>query len=227
MKQATIRRFTLAHLLSFSLASAAWADHPCSSPLILDLDPEGRRVDTVSKFYGVEFDINADGKRNRIGWTHPESKDALLWLDLNGNRRVDDGTELFGTATRLPNGKLASNGFEALAQYDALERGGNADGAIDPHDAIWPKLQLWTDSSHDGVSQYGEFSTLDDHNVVWIGLDYSEPHRLDGGLNVHAYEGTHLRRVTAFGRTTVERYLITDVIFATYSPFLDEEPHRH
>lgn len=62
----------------------------------------------------------------------------MLMLDRNGNGHLDDGSELFGDSTILPNGMKGSNGFQALVYYDA-----NGDGRIDANDPIWSQLRVW------------------------------------------------------------------------------------
>ena len=207
-------------LALMAITASAFAHHPCSSPLVLDLDGNGLAL--ASKYYGVEFDINADGTRDRIGWTASDSHDGLLWLDLDRNGRADDGSELFGTSTRLHDGGLAANGFEALAQYDDPERGGNGDGQIDRDDRIWPFLHLWIDTDHDGITDRGESHHLRKKGVVSIGLSFAERHEMDGGLNVLAYEGSFRQIVHRYGRRSVRDRTVVDVIFATWSPLIDE-----
>src|SRR5262249_3605952 len=76
------------------------------SPLVLDLDGNG--VQTLSTGAGVHFDLRADGTPVNTGWVG--AGDGLLVRDVNGNGSVDDGTELFGQATVLPDGSRAPNG---------------------------------------------------------------------------------------------------------------------
>lgn len=61
------------------------------------------------------------------------------WLvfDRNGDGAITID-ELFGDATPLADGTYATNGFAALAQYDA-----NGDGVIDARDPIFARLALW------------------------------------------------------------------------------------
>ena len=77
------------------------------------------------------FDIDADGYSESVTWVSPEARDAFLFLDRNGNGIVDDGSELFGDATYLFSGEIAQHGYEALAEFDLFEYGGNGDGVID------------------------------------------------------------------------------------------------
>jgi hypothetical protein len=134
----------------------------CTGPCLGEFDP------LVLSFHGdavgfagkrVVFDFNGDGSHPLSDWLSPSSEPlyddpalGILALDLNGNGTIDDGRELFGSATVVgADGRRAATGFEALAQYDA-----NHDGKVDAQDPIFGKLLVWTDSNVDGVSQPGE-----------------------------------------------------------------------
>ena len=58
-----------------------------------------------------------------------------LALDRNGNGLIDDGRELFGSMTELPDGRRAPNGFAALAALDD-----DGDGRITARDAAFARL---------------------------------------------------------------------------------------
>ncbi|MBB2495691.1 hypothetical protein [Aquipseudomonas ullengensis] len=96
-------------------------------PLVLDL--AGNGFSTRGLGDAVQFDLDADGRSDRI--SAPSGDDALLALDRNGNGRIDDGSELFGDQ----NG--AANGFAELAKYDD-----NSDGRIDAQDVVFERLRL-------------------------------------------------------------------------------------
>lgn len=196
------------------VAAPSSADHPCTSPLVLDLDGDGRILTTGSE-YGVEFDINGDGTPDSIGWLAKDSGDGFLWLDLNLNGTVDDGGELFGSSTLLPNGTFADNGFEALAVYDAPEFGGDGDGLITRSDLIWHRLRIWVDRNHDGISQRRESHPLEAHGVVAIDLTYQTVDQLDGHLNLHTLAGTTLLRSRRPGGEQLQQGLVEDIYFAT------------
>jgi hypothetical protein len=89
----------------------------------------------------------------------------LLVLDRDHDGQITDGSELFGTSTRLANGDKAANGYAALRQYDA-----NGDGVVDSKDAVYADLRVWVDSNSDGISQAGELKTLASVGVASIGL---------------------------------------------------------
>jgi len=104
---------------------------PIGSPLVLDLDSDGVKLDNADK---VSFDIASTGEPARIA--RPAGADRLLALDHDGNGAIDSGLELFGNATLCGTARC-TDGIEALAQHDD-----NKDGVIDAQDAVFSKLRL-------------------------------------------------------------------------------------
>ncbi len=152
------------------------------SPIVFNLEEGGYRLTGVSE--PVLFDITASGTPLRIGWTAPGAEEAFLWLDRNHNGRVDDGSELFGTATTLRGGQRAPNGFVALAEFDS-----NGDGVIDANDEVWSALQLWIDRNHDGISQPDEIQPISTSSISSISLEYHLTGRHDQYGNEFRFEG--------------------------------------
>jgi hypothetical protein len=188
------------------------------SPLILDLDGDGDIV-TVGVHRAVEFDLDGNGVKESIGWTSSFSADAFLWLDLDGNRQVDSGRELFGDATRLPTGERAENGFEALAVYDTPEFGGDGDGSITQNDLVFPHLRLWIDRSHDGISQRDEVYNLRQQGILEISLEYQPIDKRWGNGTRWGYRGVFAKKVD--GRARFRVFEVIDVFFPI------EHEHEH
>jgi len=168
-----------------------------ASPIVLDLTGAG--IHTTAAAQGVNFDLDGTGQVSKVGWT--TATEGLLALDLNGNGNIDNGTELFGVATKLANGQRAGNGFAALAQYDT-----NGDGVIDAKDPIFSKLSVWVDANHDGKVEAGEMHSLTSLGIV--------------SLDLHALAGTTMNNgnllglTSSYTTTTGATHAMDDVWFA-------------
>ncbi|MDI1258127.1 calcium-binding protein [Aquabacterium sp.] len=134
-----------------------------SSPLVLDLDGDGIEIRQLDGSDRMAFDLNADGIRTRTAWASPD--DGLLALDRDGNGRIDTGRELFGDSTLLRNGKLAANGYAALADLDNVK-----DGVINGQDAVFDRLRIWRDLNQNGISAANELFTLGQLGISEIQL---------------------------------------------------------
>ncbi len=141
------------------------------SPIVIDVEANGYAL--TSAVDGVDFDISAIGGAVRVSWTAPGADDSWLALDRNRNGFIDDGSELFGTATPQPEND-EPNGFEALKIFDQAENGGNDDNWISAGDSIFHSLLLWRDVNHNGISEAGELSPLFQSVVTAIALNYQE-----------------------------------------------------
>ncbi len=149
------------------------------SPIILDLDRNG--INTTDE-WGYYFDHNGNGLRESTGWVG--QGDGLLVRDINSNGVIDDGGELFGNNTLLQNGQKATNGFEALAEFDE-----NGDGLINANDAIYHELKVWVDANGDGKTDAGELKTLAELGIASIGTGYTESKHKDENGNLHKQIG--------------------------------------
>ena len=148
-----------------------------TSPIVVAL--RGNHFSLSGLENPVHFDIKDDGEPIWMGWTTGGGETAFLALDRNGNDTIDNGAELFGNQTVLPDGCIAVNGYVALAPYDSEALGGNDNLEIDPGDAIYPVLRLWLDEDHDGVSDSGELMSLAEAGITAISLEYRLDQRTD------------------------------------------------
>ncbi|NBX77688.1 MAG: hypothetical protein EBQ92_14155 [Proteobacteria bacterium] len=174
------------------------------SPLVMDLSGNG--FDFIGPESGVSFDIDDSGSPIPTGWIYSKD-DALLVRDLNANRKIESGAELFGNATKLPTGQRAINGFEALRPLDS-----DANGLITSKDKAWTELKLWVDINHDGTSQQRELMSLDRAGVESISLAYASVMEVDRFGNQTRERSTFVRRVRS------KRYVMTvsDVWFNSF-----------
>lgn len=153
------------------------------SPIIIDTEGQGFHLTSAAN--GVPFDIRGTGTPIQIAWTEAGTQNGFLALpDASGH--VLDGRHLFGNFTPQPTSPHP-NGFLALAIYDQPDHGGNGDGIIDAHDAIYSKLRIWIDKNHDGIAQPDELFTLPQIGVVSLSLDYSFSYREDQYGNQFRY----------------------------------------
>lgn len=116
-------------------------------PLVINLDSNIAKV-SDQKFF---FDLDCDGSEEEISSLQAGS--GFLALDLNGDGKVNDGSELFGTKS--------GDGFRDLSRYDA-----DGNGWIDEADPIWEKLLIWT-KDEDGKDKLYHLADL---GVGAIGL---------------------------------------------------------
>jgi hypothetical protein len=154
------------------------------SPIIVDVDGSGFRL--TSQTDGVWFDFFDNGRKIKISWTANHSTNAFLVLDRNGNNQIDNGKELFGNLSPQPT-SAAANGFIALAEFDKPAKGGNNDGAIDAHDAVFPLLRLWQDANHNAISEPSELRSLPELGLASLDLTYKESKREDQFGNQFRY----------------------------------------
>src|SRR5471032_395015 len=138
---------------------------PSLTPIVLDLNGDG--ITTLGLSAGVQFDLAANGSKNSTGWIG--GGDGFLVEDLNGNGKIDDGSEMFGSGTTLANDTKAANGYQALAQLDT-----NGDGVINSADKDFSKLEVWVDSNADGVTEAGELHTLSSLGITQLNLDVAK-----------------------------------------------------
>lgn len=177
-----------------------------NSPIILDLAGDGYNLTAASA--GVTFDVNANGNPLPIAWTAALSDDAFLVLDRDGNGRIDDGRELFGSVT-AQHVSAHPNGFLALADFDS-----SGDNAITSADAIWASLRLWQDKNHNGVTDAGELHTLGEFGITSIALAYTSVGSYnDANGNLFGYKAA----VTHTGSKPVGPYA-WDVFFEPAAP---------
>jgi len=166
-----------------------------SKPSLIILDLNGDGVKTVNREDGVYFDHDGNRFAEKTGWATPE--DGFLVWDRNGNGQIDDGTELFGDNYILSDGSKASNGFEALAEFDS-----NGDGIVDHNDERWAELMIWQDKDGNGVLDEGELLTMEEVGVAGLYVNYENQTYTDENGNEHRQTGWFIRSDGSQGQMT-------------------------
>lgn len=95
-----------------------------TDPLVINLDTNVTSLSDV-KF---KFDLDSDGKEEEVSSLGRGS--GFLALDKNGDGKINDGSELFGTKS--------GDGFKDLEAYDE-----DHNGWIDENDSVYEKLKVW------------------------------------------------------------------------------------
>ncbi len=110
-----------------------------TDPLVINYDTTLASL-SESKF---RFDIDSDGLADQISLLKKGS--GFLALDKNGDGRINNGKELFGTES--------GNGFDDLKIYDT-----DGNGWLDENDPMFEKLRIWVknDVGDDRLIALGE-----------------------------------------------------------------------
>lgn len=198
-------------------SSVMHAPPAATCPLLLSLDPRSPYTLT-SVDEGVRFDIDADGDLDRVAWTPRGSDVAFLAIDQDGDGRISSGRELI---TRHTRGTPASSA-NALIVLANDASGGERRGVIDTRHPLFPRLLLWTDVNHNGISEPSELRPAP-QALSNIGLGFERHHRGDRHGNESRYRGfVHVRpdqttvRARALDDESSRRRWMYDVCLITH-----------
>jgi hypothetical protein len=115
-----------------------------------------------------------DGIVDKTGWV--ASNDGLLVWDKNSDGVINDGSELFGEGSIMPDGTRAVTGYEALTVFDI-----NFDKQVDKTDQKFNQLKIWKDQNSNAITEFGELESLNDHGIESLSLDYYSSNLVDNG----------------------------------------------
>lgn len=170
--------FSMSRACSATINSMEVANYILTDPLVINLDTDMTEI-SDQKFF---FDIDSDGKEEEISELGRGS--GFLALDKNGDGKVNDGNELFGTKS--------GDGFKDLAEHDQ-----DGNGWIDENDDIFQKLKVWIKDAE------GKDILLDlkeaDIGAIYLGNADTEYSFKDESLNTNAVlrkTGVYLKEST-------------------------------
>ncbi len=136
-----------------------------TDPLVFNA---GKGITTLSdkKF---RFDIDCDGKEDEISYATGNS--GFLALDKNGDGKIGDGSELFGTKS--------GDGFADLSEYDS-----DGNGWIDEADEVYKHLLIWQkdDDGNDNLISLKDFGV----GAIYLGnvdTEFSLNNQTDNATN--------------------------------------------
>lgn len=170
--------FSMSRACSACINTMEVSNYILTDPLVINLNTEMTEI-SDQKFF---FDIDSDGKEEEISELGKGS--GFLALDKNGDGKINDGNELFGTKS--------GDGFRDLAMHDA-----DKNGWIDENDDIFSKLKVWMKDEN------GEDILLDlkeaDIGAIYLGNANTEYSFKDDSLNTQAVlrkTGVYLKEST-------------------------------
>ena len=179
----------IAAKVMWSTTGAARCDYG-TSPLIIQLSDAVEPIYLTPPLNGINFDIQGRNAKpphspKRISWLTADSAPTNYFLvlpDDSGEVRGID--QMFGDNTLGPDNQtprdaaaVHHNGYFALAKWDGRRADGTfepADGFITPKDWVFDRLRLWRDDNRDGIAQKSELSTLAEHDLISIDLDFNK-----------------------------------------------------
>ncbi len=111
-----------------------------------------RYENTSTNKDGVYFDMDGNGiKEKMLTWTEPNQ--WMIVKDINGDGKINNGSEIVGNRMTLSDGTKAADTIQTLMKLDI-----NHDGVVDATDNSG--LVFWTDRNHNGITDIGELEAL-------------------------------------------------------------------
>jgi tetratricopeptide (TPR) repeat protein len=128
------------------------------TPIAVPLDPSWSP--SAPSEYRANFDADGSGVPRLWSWIPP----AAAWLvydDRNG--QIESALQMFGTVTFW---MFWENGYDALCSLDDSGDGMLTGGELQ-------QLALWRDRNNNGVSEAGEVTPLDNHDIVALSCQHT------------------------------------------------------
>ena len=170
--------FSMSRACSATINTMEVSNYILTDPLVINLDTDMTEI-SDQKFF---FDIDSDGKEEEISELGKGS--GFLALDKNGDGKVNDGNELFGTQS--------GDGFKDLKAYDE-----DGNHWIDENDSVFHKLKVWM-KDEDGDDILLDLKEAD-IGAIYLGNANTEYSFKDESLNTNAVlrkTGVYLKEST-------------------------------
>lgn len=150
-------------------------------PIAIDLDNDGFEFVNVDDS-DIFFDVTGDGWKRRTSWIGKD--DGLLAHDINGDGKIDQPGEIAFA------GKVdgAQTDLEGMAAFDT-----NHDGRFDANDREWSHFGIWQDGNQNGITDPGEFRTLEQVGVQAVQLASDGQFRVINGQTVQGVGQVELK----------------------------------
>ncbi len=142
-------------------------------PIAIDLNGDGFHFTNVDDS-NVFYDVNGDGWRRKIAWN--SNDDGFIAYDKNGDGKIDRFDEI----SFVPYKPDAQTDLEGLKAFDT-----NGDGVFSAADAKWSAFGVWRDANGNGVTDPGEFKSLNDLGINAISLSSDGHFQIIDGQTVH------------------------------------------
>lgn len=140
----------------------------------------------------------------KVYWPEAKSEGYFLAYNRDGDDKVKDGSQLFGTYE-------TPNGFESLKTHDS-----NKDGMINAKDKTFSKLVLWHDKNANGITDKGdELISLSSKGITSISLKYSSDKVIDYGARAQSREYSEFKWLDKKG--VEQKGVVEDIWFNTTS----------
>ncbi|WP_431265325.1 Ig-like domain-containing protein [Roseateles chitinivorans] len=160
-------------------------------PIAIDLNGDGFHFKDVDDS-NVFFDVNGDGWKRRMAWNN--GSDGFIAFDKNGDGKIADFDEI----SFVPYKAGAQSDLEGLAAFDT-----NHDGKFSAADEKWSSFGVWQDANENGITDAGEFRSLDSLGINAIQLGSDGRFQVIDGQSVHG--------VGSATRTDGGSYALADV----------------
>ncbi len=178
----------LNYLRSFYGSNGGCTGQDChggnNRPIFLDLNNDGFAFEANA----VNFDYDSDGTLETGAWL-ADSADGVLAIDYDGDGIVTHGHEI-AFADWHPDAQTDLHGLQLA--FDT-----NQDGLLNAQDERWHEFGVWRDANSDGITDNGEFLSLEAMGIETFYLVSDNEYRQFDGVDVHGigqFEYTDGRR---------------------------------